>query len=550
MKTLFCFLFLLPQLLWAQKENAVITEKMKPLMFQVEKQLSTQIKTTLEESLKLKDIAVRTSLRIDTSTVARKYNLTPKKSKFNLPGLDESVSNSDENLKNYSPTIQDVYLSVAELSVKVSSLVVFTDMEKSDIEKIIADDLSTLNLNKINYSFYKSKNLEPAPEPVVEKKVEVPQANNDPMPRKDFLPEESNDYSQWLLAGLALVGVLLVVAVFVVGALLVKQFKNMASSLSSAISQIDVTPDQGSSQRASQTEVMSQTGSGEDTSARIHHLFSQIADPKHFFSAFMNSFSGIRFYVVSEGLNPVLREEFKKKLSRAQHQEYLTFLQAMASGEVHPAKIAETSNQLARELSLYVHDAETFVGQLTRNKLRSLDPVSLKHLVNELNEDDFMTLAQVTDPVEMSLLLNENPEILERFESLEVREVRADVLTSISRKAEASHDLPPDMGFSHELKLREFVPENVEVLLNQKLGKEKTMWEELDQDGMESLYDFTIGLSPKEAALFVSMIPEDIRADVLRHLPDLKREQIKRQGFEVSRRSMELKHQFFQTLRA
>lgn len=550
MKTFICLLFLLPQLVWAQNENAVITEKMKPLMFQVEKQLSTQIKTTLEESLKLKDIAVRTSLRIDTSAVTKKYNLSPKKNKFNLPGLDESVSNSDENLKNYSPTIQDVYLSIAELNVKVSSLVVFTEMEKSDIEKIIADDLSTLKLNKINYSFYKSKNLEPAPEPVVEKRVEVPDSKNDPMPRKDFLPEENNDYSQWLLAGLTLVGVLLVVAVFVVGALLVRQFKNMASSLSSAISQIDVTPDHSGNQKSAQSEVITQNAGGVENSVRIPQLFSQIADPKHFFAAFMNSFSGIRFYVISEGISPSLREEFKKKLNRSQHQEYLSFLQAMASGEVHPSKIAEASQQISRELSLYVHDADTFVGQLTRNKLKSLDSVSLKNLINELNEDDFMTLAQVTDPVEMSLLLNENPEILERFESLEVREVRSDVLTSISRKAEASNDMPPDMGFSHELKLREFVPENVEVLLNQKLGKEKSMWEELDQDGMESLYDFTIGLSPKEAALFVSMIPEDIRADVLRHLPDLKREQIKRQGFEVSRRSMELKHQFFQTLRA
>ena len=549
MKTLFCFLILLPQLLWAQSEKAVITEKMKPLMFQVEKQLSTQIKSTLEESLKLKDIAVRTSLRIDPTAVAKKYNLTPKKSKFNLPGLDESVSNSDENLKNYSPTIQDVYLSVAELSVKVSSLVVFTDMEKSDIEKIIADDLSTLNLNKINYSFYKSKNLEPAPEPVVEKKVETPAEK--PLTTKEFQPEDNEtDYSQWLLMGLAVVGVLLVVAVFVVGALLVRQFKNMASSLSSAISQIDVSPDQSANQRSSQSENSHQVVSSEETNHKISQLFTQIADHKHFFAAFMNSFSGIRFYVISEGISPILREEFKKRLSRSQHQEYLSFLQKMASGEVHSSKIAEASNQIARELSLYVHDADTFVGQLTRNKLKSLDPISLKHLISELNEDDFMALVQVTDPVEMSLLLNENPEILDRFDALEVREVRPDVLTSISRKVDVSMDAPPEMGFSHELKLREFVPESVEVILNQKLGKEKNMWEELDQEGMESLYDFTIGLSPKEGSLFISMIPEDLRADVLNHLPDLKREQIKRQGFEVNRRSMELKHQFFQNLRA
>ncbi len=550
------FLVLLSQASLGQNESVIINEKMKPLVFQVEKQLASQIKSTLEESLKIKDIAVNTTLRINTALVAEKYNLIPKRSKFLLPGLDESASNYEENLKNFNPTLQDAFLSVAELNVKIGSLIVFTNAEKSDIEKVVTDDLSTLNLKKINYSFYKSKNLEPGLESPEETKSEAANSNlpepireiKTEMKKKDF------DFSQWLLIGMVALGALLVVAIFVVGYVISKQFKSMASSLSGAISQIDLTPENASINASGMgggsVAATYKGASVDEFSPKIHNLFSQIKDKKHFYKTFLSSFSAIRFYVICEGLTPDERAELKKHLSAPQYKEYLSFLQSLANGDISSSKLAETGDLISREMSLYLHDADTFVGQTMKNKIRTLNNQSLKHLIEESDEADFMTLAQFSDPVEMSLILNENPGLLEKFEVLEVRDVNADALNAFTSKIEAAHDVPPlDVEHADQLKLREFVPVNVEIMLNQKLGKEKTLWEELDENGRESLYDFTIGLPPKEASMFVSIIPDDLREDVLTHIPDLKREQIRRHGFEVSRRSMELKHEFFQSIR-
>lgn len=553
MRRFILFLMLLTQIAFAQTDFPIIRGKMTPLVFQVEKQLATQIKSTLEESLKIKDISVRTSLRIDPAIMARKYNLLPKKSKFLLPGLDESATNFEENLKNFNPTIQDVYLSLSELNVIVSSLIVFTDVEKGDIEKVVADDLSTLNLRRINYSFLKSKNLEIPPAPVEETKVEVPKARA-PEPPKEIVPAEKPqepDYSQWLLVGIVALGGLLVITIFLVGYLLVRQFKNMAKSLSGAISQIDLAPEKSPGAINSSGSQDNKLTTVDDSQKRIQKQFSQIKDKRHFYKTFASNFSGIRFYVICECLSPDEREELKKCLSSNQYKEYLLFLQTLASGTITNAQMAEVGDQISRDISLYLHDAGTFVDQTMKNKIRTLDRKTLKQLIEQSDESDFIALAQYCDPIEMSLILSEDPALINKFDSLEVREVAADELSALTSKLEVDDEIPcHQFALNEDLKLREFVPENIEMLLNRKLGKERTLWEELDENGKVSLYDFTIGLPVKEASMFVSIIPEGLRDDVLTHLPDLKRQQIKRHGFEISRRSMELKHEFFKMIRA
>lgn len=557
MKKCFVLLLIISNIAFAQSESKVIQDKMKPLIFQIEKQLASQIGQTLEESLKLKDVAVRTSLSVETSYVAKKYNLIAKKNKFTLPGLDESTTNTDENLKNFNPTLQDVYSSITDLNVKVSSLIVFNEVEKRDIEKVIEDDLSTLNLKSISYTYFKSKNLEHAPEPVIEKKVETPTTtpvsevpkNND---IKEFATEDDElTHSFWLLVGVAALGSMLVIGVFVIGYFLIKQFKNMSNSLSGAISQIDFSPEKGQAVSANQESSSAGAAPTDEITSKIARLFSQIKDRNHFYKAFSSNFTGIRFYVITEGLSGDDREEMKRSLTETNKREYLSFLEALANGEVSKTKISQTAEQVSRDISLYLHDAETYLGQLVKNKIKNLDNTSLKQLVEELDESDFMTLAQYSDPVELSMVLNANPDVLEKFESLEVRSINSQELNTFTNRIESVKDvsLPPQFDQSFDLKLREFVPENIEVILNKKLGKDKTLWEELDDEGMESLYDFTLGLSPKEAATFLSILPEDLKEDVLEHIPDLKRQQIKRQSSELSRRSMELKHKFFQSIK-
>lgn len=555
MKKFAVLIILLSNLSFAQSESRVIQDKMKPQIFQIEKQLASQIGQTLEESLKLKDVAVRTSISVDTSYVAKKYNLIAKKNKFTLPGLDESTTNTDENLKNFNPTLQDVYSSISDLNVKVSSLIVFNEVEKRDIEKVIEDDLSTLNLKSISYNYFKSKNLEHVPESVVEKKIETPeQVSVNDIPKNNDIKEfeaEENEFSHsfWLLVGVAALGAMLVVGVFVIGYFLIKQFKNMSSSLSDAISQIDLSSEKGQQGSVNQDNISSGPAATDEFTPKIAHLFSQIKDKKHFYKTFSSNFTGIRFYVITEGLSGDDREEMKKSLTETNRREFLSFLEALADGEVSRTKIVQTAEEVSRDISLYLHDAETYIGHLVKNKIRSLDNASLKQLVEELDEADFMTLAQYSNPVELSMVLNANPDVLEKFETLEVRNINPQELNTFTNKIDSAKDvpLPPMFDQSFDLKLREFVPENIEVILNQKLGKEKTLWEELDDAGMESLYDFTLGLSPKEAATFLSILPEYLKEDVLEHLPDLKRQQIKRQSSEISRRSMELKHKFFQS---
>ena len=531
-------------LAFAQKEIKVVEEKMKPFIFQIEKQLAEQVKSTLEESLKIKDVVARTKLTIDPLVVAKKYNLVPRKNKFILPGLDESAINVEENLKDFNPTIQDVYTAISELNIRISSLVVFSDTEKADIEKVITDDLMTLNLKKISYSFFKSKNLENVPEPVVIK---------DSLPATPLQTDSQDLVStdrDWTFVGLGLIGVLLILSISLVGLMLLKQFKNMSNSLSGAISQIDFSPDMAQNQNRDNKNSLEVDTSLDKYSSRVQKLISEVKEKERFYKIYNSDFSALRFYVLCEILHLDDRIHLKKILTPAQSQAYLSFLKSVSNGLVEESRVIEAVKSLSRELSLYLHDEATFVEQSLRNKIKTLNVDSLKSLIEDSNEKDFMTLAQYSNPLELSHILNAYPNILDRFDTLEVRDISSEELNVLTQKIDRQEVGPPDIHSNFELKLREFVPVDIEMKLNQKLGMDKTLWEELDDDGILSLYDFTIDLAPKEASMFVSIIPEELRLDVLANIPDLKREQIKRYGFEVTRRSMELKHQFFQTLRS
>jgi len=137
----------------AQTNIEILNDKIRPMAFQVEKSLSTTLKDRITEHYPKDKISVDVKLSVSASRLASRLGIPLEKSKFSLPGLDESKDITDTKLLNFHPTLSDIVSAVTLMEVSIITPEKIDLANSDQIKKLITSEVSTLKIRQINYKF-------------------------------------------------------------------------------------------------------------------------------------------------------------------------------------------------------------------------------------------------------------------------------------------------------------------------------------------------------------------------------------------------------------
>ena len=533
---------------FAQNAQQIMSDKLRPFIFQAEKQISDQLKLTIEEQFRIKDTAVKATLTVDSARVAKNARLITSGQRYSLPGLDESVSIVEENMRNYEPKIQDVYYGLKSLAVSLTTPKELTPDEKRRIELSIAENLKSLQLTAISYDY---KVLPPQEVPMA---VAVPAAQT-PVVNAEA-PITWTNYIWPIIALIALFSGIGIIFYLITLRLGVNKLEKMTKDLAQAVSTIEIQmPSQQNERRADNNRESTavsapvKTLSLDEVKNQIKQLINrEPAKKEELLKEFFSMSSAEKIFTLLDCIPENERSRYQAFMGIGEKEEYSNLLSRMASGELQEDKLLSEAVSLHREMTLYFHDPQLIKKQVVKNKIANLDRLSLAQLIRTSDAREFSILTQLASPIELSIVLSNYPQLLTQFDTLPKAILSQDDLSLFQKKVEAIASKQKH-SYVEEINLSEYLPLDIEKDFNLKQGRKKTLWQELNDKQNQNLIDFALDLTSDELSHFMAILPQENQSQILERLPELKNLQLKRLGFKLNERSIELKHSFFQQLK-
>lgn len=533
---------------FAQNAQQIMSDKLRPFIFQAEKQISDQLKLTIEEQFRIKDTAVKATLTVDSARVAKNARLITSGQRYSLPGLDESVSIVEENMRNYEPKIQDVYYGLKSLAVSLTTPKELTPDEKRRIELSIAENLKSLQLTDISYDY---KVLPPQEVPMA---VAVPAAQT-PVVNAEA-PITWTNYIWPIIALIALFSGIGIIFYLITLRLGVNKLEKMTKDLAQAVSTIEIQmPSQQNERRADNNRESTavsapvKTLSLDEVKNQIKQLINrEPAKKEELLKEFFSMSSAEKIFTLLDCIPENERSRYQAFMGIGEKEEYSNLLSRMASGELQEDKLLSEAVSLHREMTLYFHDPQLIKKQVVKNKIANLDRLSLAQLIRTSDAREFSILTQLASPIELSIVLSNYPQLLTQFDTLPKAILSQDDLSLFQKKVEAIASKQKH-SYVEEINLSEYLPLDIEKDFNLKQGRKKTLWQELNDKQNQNLIDFALDLTSDELSHFMAILPQENQSQILERLPELKNLQLKRLGFKLNERSIELKHSFFQQLK-
>lgn len=537
-------LILFTTLSFAQTTEQIISDKLRPFIFQAEKQISDQLKLTIEEQLRLKEIAVTTTLNVDIDRIAKNARLITNEQRFSLPGLDESVSIVEENMRNYEPKIQDIFYGIKAISISLSTPKELTLEEKTRIQESIEENLKSLQLSDISYEY---KVLPLREESLI---------SAAPIQSIKETPSISWYELRWPIVSLVVLFLGIGLTFYLITLKLgINKLDKMTKSLAQAVSSIEIQLPSSTEKRnenANRESLAStplKTLSLDEVKNQIKKLIEKNpSQQEELFKEFFSMGSPVKNFILLDCTPEKERNYYHSLIGQFEKEEYFQFLGHMASGEIQEETLLSEAITLQREMNLYFHNPQLIRKQVVKNKIASLDRLSLAQLIKSSDAREFSILTQLASPIELSLVLTSYPQLLTQFDRLPKATLAPDELSLFLKKVEAVAS-QQKQSYTEEVNLSEYLPLDIEKAFNLKQGREKTLWQELDDKQNQNLIDFALDLTADELSYFMAILPQENQNKIIEKLPELKNLQLKRLGFRLNEKSIELKHSFFQQLK-
>ena len=527
---------------WAygQGTEKILEEKIRHVTFELEKSLNSTLKERLAHEYPLEKLSVDVKLATNSTVLAKRLGISLKKSKFSLPGIDESSEMADNQIININPTSSDVVSAITEMNVRILSSKKLEKSVESEVRKLIASEFSTLNINKINFRFIASKLTEEASQKD-EKNTELA-----PDPAPSF-PINT------LMIVIVCSGLLIAFVIALSMYFGLKKMEKLSKDLSLGLSSMAMSP--AASAPANQQQnlrnpepinaIPSQEFEKYDELAkRIQSVMSAKSDKLSvLFDHIVDINDPAKMMVIMEVCADKDQTALLEKMPIVFKQEYEQFIAKFNTGSDMERTLQVAAKDILSDLKLLGHDPLYLQNKALKLKVQKLRRDDIPALIGTSNEAEFSQLIQLIDPVMVASALAAEPRLIERYKFLSPKKLTSDELIAMSKKLDSF--VNPDSSTKHTYNIASFLPPELEAEFNRKLGKTNTSWEMLSAKQLSDLEKFAKTLAISQLSSLLAIMPDDIKTSIISRLPDIKSQQLQRFGIKLTDDSFRLKHEFF-----
>ena len=541
----FLFISLISTTILPQSNLSILTDKLRPVTYQAERVLAQDIKTSLEEVFIGERISVNVSLDVSASKLARRAGISANRMTFALPGLDESISGADEDTRQFEPSINDVYYSANSMLINVSIFREWTEEEKRKAQSLIQDKVKTLNISNVDIKF----EVKPAAKPEAKNLTTSVEAV------KSGLPEDL----PYIIAGSILVAVIVLsLIIYLVVSLGMKRMENMTQNFGSKLNDSLQGLNMGMPAASSQFQPYNPQQTPEDLppskpslesyeeikSKIVKFLASHQSDLTPIFNYIESQGEAKTLFIFLDSLSESDRTNWKNKISDHFKKDFRDFLSQVSIENYDlSANLKNHASQLYRDLNLFSHDPELLKKQSLKSKVKKLDRMSLARFIEQADAREFSFITQLTDPVQLSSVLNSYPHLLQKFDKIPKVSLALQEMDLFQKRVD-DHLINQKESILDEVSLGSFLPPALEAELNLKMGIGQSSFDILTKDQLSALIPFAAGLTINQLSAFIAILPEAFKDQIISSLPDIKAQQIARRGINITDESFRLKHQF------
>ncbi len=527
---------------WAygQGTEKILVEKIRHVTFELEKSLNSTLKERLAHEYPLEKLSVDVKLATDSTVLAKRLGISLKKSKFSLPGIDESSEMADNQIINITPTSSDVMSAVTQMNVRILSNKKLDASFESEVRNLITSEFSTLNINKINFRFIASK--------LAEEDSVKNESNSEIAPPKDpSFPINT------LMIVIVSSGLLIA---FVIGLSMyfgLKKMEKLSKDLSLGLSSMAMSSAASAPVNQQQNlripEPMNATQSQElekydELAKKIQSVISEKSDKlSALFDHVVDIHEPSKMMVIMEVCADKDKTGLLEKMPTFFKQEYEQFIAKFNTGSDMERTLQLAAKDILSDLKLLGHDPLYLQNKALKLKVQKLRRNDIPAFIGTSNEAEFSQLIQLIDPVMVASALAAEPRLIERFKYLSPKKLTSDELSAMSQKLDSF--VNPDPSTKHTYNIASFLPPELEAEFNRKLGKKNTSWEMLSAKQLSDLEKFAKTLAIAQLSSLLAIMPDDIKAGIISRLPDIKSQQLQRFGIKLTDDSFRLKHEFF-----
>ena len=540
MKKLALLLFyLISHAAMAQTNLEILNDKIRPMAFQVEKSLSTTLKDRLTEHNPNEKISVDVKLILSPARLASRLGIPLEKTKFSLPGLDESKNITDTKLLNFNPTLSDIVSVVNQMDVSIITPQKIDEASAKQMKSLIATEVSTLKIKQINYKFLISnKNAD---------------ANKDmtQAPENATIDQPSNKSSPSLsiAIGLAALLIALVLSYFFFQG--IKKVESLLKDLNQGLATLATSGlGTGGNQGSPSVQKIDISNSGyssnsendEEINLRLEKLISKTPESiLPYFEHIVDIQDFAKMLVLLGALSTTERANWSAKMPESFRKNYNQFITSLVSGPEIEKMLFLISKEIHGDFKLLSLDPLYLLNKSIKLKIEKIKREFLPQVFEMCNENEFSHLIKIIDPILTASTLSLYPNLIDQYSKISPDYLPADALKTLSQKLNA---FGFTTGKNRTYPLASFLSPDIEAEFNRKTGTENTSWELLSEKQLIQLEKYARSLGISQLSAFLAIIPQDLKTQILSRLPEIKAQQIQRFGIKLTDESFKLKHEF------
>lgn len=541
---------LMSLLTFAETNQQILSNKIRPVAFQIEKTLTTAIKERLSDHYSNDKLGIEVKVVTDPDILAKKAGLNLTPAKFALPGLDESKDAGQQKIQTYQPVVGDVMGAITQMNVHIISGTNFTKEQKNDMQDLINSEISTLGILNIKYRFSLSKTFktEPVPVKITDEKQSIDSKTDPAIPSAD---NQSN--LKPLIIVIVSTGLLISLVMFFSLYYGFKKIEKMSQELSTGLSSISIstsTPTGLAPTKSisSQEHPIKNTAQdfdyGEAVAKKIQLSFKENPEFKDvYFRHVQDIQENSKMMIFIEAVDSNERQKFLNEMSADFKQNYNSFIKDYNNGPELQKELSLASKDMMSDLKLMPFDSTYLSTKAIKLKIHKVKRDNIQQFISSLNANEFSYVIPLLNPVMLAATLSKNPELIENFSDLTQQKLNSKELEKLSQKLDTITQQAA--AASATFSFSTFLPPEIEARFNSKIGKSQTSWEELTDSQINELEAYAKSLSIQQLSSLLAISTESIRSTIISRLPDIRKRQLQRYGIKMTDESFMLKHDFF-----
>ena len=535
MRSLFClFLSIISFTTFAQSDEQLLNDKFRPIVFQLEKSLSSNLKERLSHPYPSEIISIQVKLATNPSNLLKRLGISLEKPKFALPGLDDSKEIANDKLLQFNPTLSDVVSVVTKMDVSILSSEDLTLTKRSDIQKIIESEVSTLGIKNLSFKFTQS---------VSTKNKETSNSSSEKAKK-----EQAQDYSLPIVIIISGLLIALVISIFLHQGMKrietnLKELNAGLANLATSTGSNRTEPSSFNKEATSPLRNAQSSQSTEDINEKLQKTINlNLGKVSEYIQFIIDSQDSAKMLVLLEALNDEERSVRLSKLPRDFKIDFDAFISQLQVNPQADELLTTAAKDMIRDFKLLPHDEHYLAKKGIKHKISLLKKEDIAKVIENANESEFAYLLELIEPITLASTLALNPNLLSKYSKISADKLDLTQLIKLSEKLNA---FITKTKTKNHLDLSLFLTPEVEAEFNKKSGKTQNSWESFSEPELIELERFARSLNVTELSSFIAILPEKLKKHVLSKLPDIKAQQIQRVGIKLTDQSFKLKHEFF-----